>query len=522
MSSARLPSTDRPAEPFAVGVLATAKQSFGDVWKQWPQRTEIADEEGRVQTVWRQPTLSNPWSQFRMLNWKAWCHFIVGFICWTADAYDFHALTINTTQIAAHFDCSNTVISTAITLTLLLRSVGAVIFGLPGDRWGCIIPLVFNLVVLGALQIGTIYANSLGTFFAVRSLFGLFMGGVFGNAASTAMENCPPEARGLVSGIFQQGYSFGFVLAACMSLSFKNRPESWKSALYVGTGFSVLAGVLASFLLKGERRELKSKRSGRELPSLSDFWKKTKTMLKSSWRNFFFCVFFMTFFNYFSHTSQDSYTTFMIESKGLARGAALHASIWMKTGACVGGPIHGWFSQWFGRRRTIMQASLCAACCIVGWILPKSETVLSITGFMIQFFIQGAWGVIPVHLNELAPPAFRSTFPGLTYQLGNALSSPSTQIVNAIAERVYVKDARGPHVKGYGPVMGVATAIIATGIFLIAMVGPERRGRNFDEELPAGADFDSGAARERDVESGPRGGSSDKGITVMEMEETKR
>ena len=179
----------------------------------------------------------------------------------------------------------------------------------------------------------------------------------------------------------------------------------------------------------------------------------------------------------------------MKEAKGLSNAPATRASIWMKVGACVGGTIIGYVSQFVGRRRAIIVSVLMSGCMIPAWILPSGEHTLSATGFLMQFFVQGAWGVIPIHLNELSPVAYRSTFPGLTYQIGNMISSPSAQIVNALAERIFIKDEGGPHVKAYGPVMGIATAIIAIGIAVTAGLGPERRGRRFEEALPAGANL---------------------------------
>jgi sugar phosphate permease len=177
----------------------------------------------------------------------------------------------------------------------------------------------------------------------------------------------------------------------------------------------------------------------------------------------------------------------MRQSKGLSNAAASRASIWMKVGACFGGCIIGYLSQFVGRRRAMMTSAIISACLIPAWILPKTEASLSASGFMIQFFVQGAWGVIPIHLNELSPPAFRSSFPGITYQLGNMISSPSAQIVNALAESHTVAGVKSGRVKAYGPVMAIATAIIAMGIFATVAVGPERRGRRFEEEAIAGA-----------------------------------
>ncbi len=176
----------------------------------------------------------------------------------------------------------------------------------------------------------------------------------------------------------------------------------------------------------------------------------------------------------------------MLTQKQLDNDGASRASILMKAGACVGGTILGYISQWFGRRRTIIVAALTSAVLIPAWILPEGERSLSVTGFFMQFFVQGAWGVIPIHLNELAPPAYRSSFPGLTYQLGNMISSPSAQIVNAISESHFVTSATGKRVEAYGPTMGIATAIIALGIVVTTALGPEKRGREFEKALPAG------------------------------------
>jgi sugar phosphate permease len=188
----------------------------------------------------------------------------------------------------------------------------------------------------------------------------------------------------------------------------------------------------------------------------------------------------------YSHTSQDSYTTFMLTQKELNNTQASRASILMKTGACVGGTIIGYLSQWVGRRRAICCSALMSCILIPAWILPTTERSLSATGFFMQFFVQGAWGVIPIHLNELAPMAYRSTFPGVTYQIGNMISSPSAQIVNAIAESTFVTGVDGARVEAYGPVMGVATAIIALGIIVTTMFGPERKGAKFELAKPAG------------------------------------
>lgn len=177
----------------------------------------------------------------------------------------------------------------------------------------------------------------------------------------------------------------------------------------------------------------------------------------------------------------------MLTEKELDNAGASRASIMMKVGACVGGTIIGYLSQFVGRRRAIVAAALISACLIPAWIMPHGERSLSASGFFMQFFVQGAWGVIPIHLNELSPPAYRSSFPGITYQLGNMISSPSAQIVNAISESTFITSYSGKRVEAYGPVMGIATVIIALGIAVTTAFGPEKRGRAFENAAPAGA-----------------------------------
>lgn len=172
-------STGRPADPIAKGILPTARQSFRDLFT-FAQRVAVTDPRTNIETTeWARPRpLRNPISLLVQLSARDWLFFIVGFLAWSADAFDFHALSIQQKKLADYYGTSKTNISTAITLTLLLRSVGAALFGLAGDKWGRKWPMVANMIILGVLQIATIYSNTFGAFLGVRALFGLFMGGV--------------------------------------------------------------------------------------------------------------------------------------------------------------------------------------------------------------------------------------------------------------------------------------------------------------------------------------------------------
>lgn len=185
------PRENEPADALAKGIIPTAKQSFKDLFI-WRQRVVLSNEYGETRCEWRDPDrFVNPISLMAQLSAKNWLFFLVGFLSWTADAFDFHALSIQTKKLAVYYGRSKTDITTAITLTLLLRSIGAAFFGLAGDKWGRKWPMVVNMLVLGLLQIATIYSQTFQQFLAVRSLFGLFMGGVYGNAIAMALEQCP-------------------------------------------------------------------------------------------------------------------------------------------------------------------------------------------------------------------------------------------------------------------------------------------------------------------------------------------
>ncbi|KAK3374182.1 general substrate transporter [Lasiosphaeria ovina] len=514
--------TNEPADPVAKGVLATARQSWKDLFV-WKQRIVVTNAYGETTAEWARPAaLRNPISLLAQLSGRDWLFFLVGFAAWTADAFDFHALSIQQVKLAAYYNISKTDVSTAITLTLLLRSIGAAAFGLAGDRWGRKWPMVFNMIILGVLQIATIYSSTFQQFLAVRALFGLFMGGVYGNAIAMALENSPVDARGLMSGILQQGYSFGYVCAACANLGVGGSDDSWKTVFWIAAGLSIGVGIIRCFFPESQQF-IEAKKAGKAQGHASEFWRETRIMMRQEWKMCIYCVILMTWFNYYSHTSQDSYTTFMLTEKELDNSGASRASILMKVGACVGGTIIGYLSQWFGRRRSIVVAALVSGFLIPAWILPQGERSLSVTGFFMQFFVQGAWGVIPIHLNELSPPAFRSSFPGLTYQLGNMISSPSAQIVNAISESHFVTSASGHRVDAYGSTMGIATAIIAIGIAVTTAFGPEKRGREFEKTKPAGMNLVQEGKRLDDLEAAPtpsagRRGSSEQKSQVQQLE----
>lgn len=503
-------------------VLRSGAQNFRDLFR-WKVKTTHYDENGDEVVTWSKPSMPpNPIRLLCMLNAIGWGAYSIGFLAWTADAFDFHALSIQTLKLSNHFGVSKTKVTEAITLTLLLRSVGAAVFGVFSDYFGRKYPLVLNMWLLGALQVGSIYCRNFNEFLAVRALFGLCMGGVYGGAAGMALENIPAEARGLFSGIFQQGYSFGYVLAACVNLGVGGATNTWTTMFWVGAGLSFLSGFLRLIFPESKQFIQARKEAGRGsgLQNFrNNFWK----MLKKEWKVCVYAIILMSWFNWFSHSSQDSYTTFMLVGKGLKSDAASRASILMKTGACVGGTIWGYLSQAIGRRRAMILACLLCCCLIPSWVLPTSESGLEAGGFMLQSMVQGAWGVVPVYLSEISPPAFRAMFVGLTYQLGNAISAPSTQMINALSENNYIKSAKtGLPVEAYGPVMAIATAIIAIGLAITASLGPEKKGINFENAAPATATEESNVSSYQNNKPQNEGSDIERATVDEEDEDEKK
>lgn len=316
-----------------------------------------------------------------------------------------------------------------------------------------------------------------------------------------ALENCPIESRGLMSGILCQSGSLGYICAAGANYAVGGGVNSWKLVFWIATGMSCFVGLVRMCFPESKqfreasrvRQETEQDRHPNEqrgsIVTIADtvqdnvtpgaFWKDTRNVLKQEWRILVYCIILMTWLTYHSHASQDSYTTFLLAQKEFNNAQASLSSMIMKSGAVVGGISIGYLSQWLGRRRCMLLPAILSALLIPAWILPQSEAGISVGGFAMQFCVGGAWGVVPIHLNELSPPAFRSVFPGVSKEVGNMISAPAAEIVNAIAESTLIAGPNDRRVPAYGPVMGIFTAIIAVGIFVTVAVGPEKRGAEF-------------------------------------------
>ena len=393
--------------------------------------------------------------------------FVACFLGWALDAFDFFLLTFVIVPMAHDFGTSIAHLSYAITLTLAMRPVGAFIFGLLGDRFGRRIPLMIDIVFYSLMELLTAFSPNYTTLLIFRALYGIGMGGEWGLGASLAMETLPTAARGLFSGILQQGYAFGYLLAAIVY---------WVVFPVFGWRGLFIAGALPAFLVLYIRARVpESPVWLRQQHAMADFWSDVLIVIKRHWALFLYVILLMTAFNATSHGTQDMYQTFLGEQRhyGVTQKAA--TGIIYAFGAICGGTVVGYLSQKWGRRRSIILTTAFGIVLIPLWIFSSGFALLIIGGFAMQFMVQGAWGIVPVHLNELSPSAVRGTFPGFAYQLGN-LFAANTAVVEAQLAN-HFRDANGH--PDYAKALALFTFVIFLVLMLLAAIGPEERGKEF-------------------------------------------
>jgi SHS family lactate transporter-like MFS transporter len=390
------------------------------------------------------------------------------FLGWTLDAFDFFLMVFVLKDIATEFNTQITEVTFAILLTLAMRPIGAYIFGRAADRWGRRPTLMVDVLLYSFIELASGFAPNLTMLLVLRAIFGIAMGGEWGVGASLTMESIPPHARGFVSGLLQSGYPAGYFLASIVyGLLFQ----------YIGWRGMFMVGVLPALLVFYIRRKVPESPSWKPATSASS----TLAIAKSHWQLGIYAVLLMTAFNFFSHGTQDLYPTFLqVQHKMMPHEVGLIAVIY-NIGAIIGGISFGSMSEVFGRRRIIIIASLLSLAVLPLWAFSTSAVWLAVGAFLMQVMVQGAWGVIPVHLNELSPDDARGTFPGFVYQLGNLIASVNATLQAGIAAH-YGGD--------YGIALAAVAGTVAVAIVVLTALGTEAKGIAFGR----GADPAHGAA----------------------------
>lgn len=399
------------------------------------------------------------------------------FLGWTLDAFDFFLLTFCLKAIAATFQVSVKEVAEAVFWTLVMRPLGAFLFGAMAERYGRRPTLMLNVIAFSVFELASAFAPTLHSFLVCRALFGIAMGGVWGVGAALALETLPAKGRGFFSGLLQEGYVVGNLLAAALfGLLFSHlhghgMMTNWRVMFMIGT----LPALLAFYLrfnveespawLKIRDQRILIAKSGFSIARLEAIVRTYLGYLPT----FLFLVVLMSAFTSFSHGTQDLFPTFLLDH-GLSNGLVGLIAAIGNIGALAGGVCCGTISEKFGRKKTIICAALLAIPMVPLWAWSHSAVMLAAGGFLMQFMVQGAWGIIPAHLNELSPGPVRALLPGFAYQLGNLISSRNAVFQEGFAMR---------HNSGsLNVALSGTVVIVAIVVASITALGPEAKGAN--------------------------------------------
>jgi SHS family lactate transporter-like MFS transporter len=379
------------------------------------------------------------------------------FLGWTLDAFDFFVLIFALPAIAADFHTGIPAVAATVAVTLAFRPLGALIFGLMADRFGRRLPLMLNLVFFSVIEVLSGLAPNYTTFIVLRALFGIGMGGEWGVGASLVMEKAPPRWRGILSGILQEGYAVGYLLAACCY--FTVFPKwGWRPMFFIG-GAPALLAVYVRFGVQESAVWRKARTKS---------WREMGREILSHWKLFFYLTGLMMMMNFASHGTQDMYPTFLKEQRGFSPRQVAVIAIIYNIGALLGGITFGWLSDYFGRRRQMITALLLAIGLIPLWAYGAGTAWLVTGAFLMQFMVQGAWGVIPAHIMELSPDSVRGFLPGFAYQCGVLLAGSVGYVEALFAQHM-----------SYATAMAMTALTVFTLGAVIIILGRERRGEKF-------------------------------------------
>ncbi|MEV5649074.1 MFS transporter [Nocardia sp. NPDC052254] len=400
--------------------------------------------------------------------------FIAAQLGWTMDAFDFFLVVFVYADIAVTFDMPKSDVAFITTATLIMRPVGALLFGIWADRVGRRIPLMVNVAFYSIAGFLCAFAPNFTVLLILRLLYGIGMGGEWGLGAALAMEKIPPERRGFFSGLLQEGYSFGYLLASLASLLAMNwLGLSWRWLFALSVIPALIILVIRTRVGESEAWE-----SSREQMRLTQTSLRDVLMNPAVIRRFAYLVLLMTAFNWMSHGTQDIYPTFLSAvdngGAGLSSATAKWIAVVYNIGAIIGGLVFGSLSQKYGRRYTVIFCALLGLPIVPLFAYSTTAAMLCLGSFLMQLFVQGAWGVIPAHLTELSPDSIRGFYPGVTYQLGNLLASLNLPIQERVAES-----------HGYPFALAVTIVPVLLVVALLTLIGKEAKGIRFGTDASA-------------------------------------
>ena len=394
-----------------------------------------------------------------------WHAITASFLGWTLDAFDFFVLTFLIDVLALQFHVSpKKIIFTTLT-TLAMRPVGALLFGVLADRYGRRKPLMANVVFFSIVELLCGFAPNYTVFLVLRTIYGIGMGGEWGVGASLAMEYAPGRLRGILSGILQSGYSIGYLLAA-VAARFVLPTLGWRAMFWIGGIPALLALYIRSKVKESKAWEQhRAPTVGAILRTASGHWKM-----------FTYLVVLMTMMMFLSHGTQDLYPHFLRSVYGISGATIADIAMIYNVGAVVGAIVFGFLSEKLGRRRSMVLALILSLAVIPAWAFGGSLTAVVLGAFAMQVGVQGAWGIIPAHLNELSPDAVRGLMPGFAYQLGILIAAPVNSIQFWLQSKV-----------GYSWALAGFEAVNIVLLGVTVSLGSESKGKRFLEEHTTGA-----------------------------------
>jgi MFS transporter, SHS family, lactate transporter len=394
--------------------------------------------------------------------------FIAAMLGWTMDAFDYFIVVFVYADIAKTFHISKAEVAFVTTATLLMRPVGALLFGLWADRVGRRLPLMVDVIFYSIVGFLCAFAPNFTVLVILRLLYGIGMGGEWGLGAALAMEKVPAERRGFFSGLLQEGYALGYLLASIASLVVINGLGlSWRWLFALS-----IIPALVSLIIRYRVQESEVWEAAQDQMKLTNT--RIRDVLKSGAvvRRFIYLVALMTAFNWMSHGTQDVYPTFLTSTVNHGAGLPSVTVKWIaviyNVGAIIGGLFFGTLSQRFGRRYTVVFCAVLALPIVPIFAYSRTAAMLCLGAFLMQLFVQGAWGVIPAHLTEMSPDAIRGLYPGVTYQLGNLLAAFNLPIQERLAEA-----------HGYPFALTATIVPVLLAVAILTLIGKDATGIRF-------------------------------------------